>query len=165
MALRIVLFIAAVANLYSVCNSYSYSENTGQEEAMDSFLSSKDESDIYNRKALRSPSLRLRFGRTDPYIHINSEGLENTKEKRSPWIGEVNQKPIRSPSLRLRFGRRSDPTIDIISKLNSILNNKYEKQESRKMFGNNSNEIYPQEKKPLQILTTTFNKRELLRKY
>lgn len=54
------------------------------------------------RKAQRSPSLRLRFGRSDP------EMLNNIVEKR--WFGDVNQKPIRSPSLRLRFGRR-DPNL------------------------------------------------------
>ncbi|XP_034668712.1 short neuropeptide F [Drosophila subobscura] len=54
------------------------------------------------RKAQRSPSLRLRFGRSDPDM------LNNIMEKR--WFGDVNQKPIRSPSLRLRFGRR-DPTL------------------------------------------------------
>ncbi|XP_020810353.1 short neuropeptide F [Drosophila serrata] len=54
------------------------------------------------RKAQRSPSLRLRFGRSDP------EMLSNIVEKR--WFGDVNQKPIRSPSLRLRFGRR-DPSL------------------------------------------------------
>ncbi|EDW25587.1 GL26344 [Drosophila persimilis] len=54
------------------------------------------------RKAQRSPSLRLRFGRSDPDM------LNNIVEKR--WFGDVNQKPIRSPSLRLRFGRR-DPTL------------------------------------------------------
>lgn len=50
------------------------------------------------RKAQRSPSLRLRFGRSDP----DSELLP-MEEKR--WFGDVDQKPIRSPSLRLRFGR------------------------------------------------------------
>ncbi|KAH8289998.1 hypothetical protein KR018_010108, partial [Drosophila ironensis] len=54
------------------------------------------------RKAQRSPSLRLRFGRSDPDM------LNNLVEKR--WFGDVNQKPIRSPSLRLRFGRR-DPNL------------------------------------------------------
>ncbi|XP_030376766.1 short neuropeptide F [Scaptodrosophila lebanonensis] len=55
------------------------------------------------RKAQRSPSLRLRFGRSDPDM------LNSIVEKR--WFGDVNQKPIRSPSLRLRFGRRSDPNL------------------------------------------------------
>ncbi|ALC40298.1 sNPF [Drosophila busckii] len=54
------------------------------------------------RKAQRSPSLRLRFGRSDPDM------LNNMMEKR--WFGDVHQKPIRSPSLRLRFGRR-DPNL------------------------------------------------------
>ncbi|EDW90483.1 short neuropeptide F [Drosophila yakuba] len=54
------------------------------------------------RKAQRSPSLRLRFGRSDPDM------LNSIVEKR--WFGDVNQKPIRSPSLRLRFGRR-DPNL------------------------------------------------------
>lgn len=55
------------------------------------------------RKAQRSPSLRLRFGRSDPANEILP-----IEEKR--WFGDVNQKPIRSPSLRLRFGR-SDPSM------------------------------------------------------
>ncbi|XP_055908776.1 short neuropeptide F [Eupeodes corollae] len=55
------------------------------------------------RKAQRSPSLRLRFGRSDP----NSE-IFAMEEKR--WFGDVDQKPIRSPSLRLRFGR-TDPSM------------------------------------------------------
>nr|AAN71535.1 RH17539p [Drosophila melanogaster] len=54
------------------------------------------------RKAQRSPSLRLRFGRSDPDM------LNSIVEKR--WFGDVNQRPIRSPSLRLRFGRR-DPSL------------------------------------------------------
>ncbi|KAJ6648318.1 Short neuropeptide F, partial [Pseudolycoriella hygida] len=49
------------------------------------------------RKAQRSPSLRLRFGRrSDPSMSL--------LEKR--FSDEINQKPIRSPSLRLRFGKR-----------------------------------------------------------
>jgi len=53
------------------------------------------------RKAQRSPSLRLRFGRrSDPSMSL--------LEKR--FSDEINQKPIRSPSLRLRFGKR-DPSI------------------------------------------------------
>lgn len=53
------------------------------------------------RKAQRSPSLRLRFGRrSDPSMSIF--------EKR--FSDEINQKPIRSPSLRLRFGKR-DPSL------------------------------------------------------
>lgn len=166
MSLRIILAIAVVANIYSICYSYSISssENVGrkliyqnknqktklykksiEEEAVDNFMSSEDENAMYGRKALRSPSLRLRFGRTDPNLNINAGEMESIFDKRSPWIGEVNQKPIRSPSLRLRFGRRSDPSIDIISKLNSILNEKYQLlKESRKPsalqgFGKNSN--------------------------
>lgn len=96
-----------------------------EEEAVENFFLPSTESALYGRKALRSPSLRLRFGRTDPYITTNLEDMETMFEKRSPWIGEVNQKPIRSPSLRLRFGRRSDPSFDLISKLSSILNEIY----------------------------------------
>lgn len=57
------------------------------------------------RKAQRSPSLRLRFGRrSDPDLALH------WPDKR--WFdGDVHQKPIRSPSLRLRFGRRSDPSM------------------------------------------------------
>lgn len=55
------------------------------------------------RKAQRSPSLRLRFGRSDP-----ANKILPTEEKR--WFGDVDQKPIRSPSLRLRFGR-TDPSM------------------------------------------------------
>jgi len=54
------------------------------------------------RKAQRSPSLRLRFGRrSDPSMSMS------LLEKR--FSDEINQKPIRSPSLRLRFGKR-DPS-------------------------------------------------------
>ncbi|XP_061386227.1 short neuropeptide F [Musca vetustissima] len=67
------------------------------------------------RKAQRSPSLRLRFGRrSDP------EMLTQLPEKR--WFGDVNQKPIRSPSLRLRFGRRSDPNMPIHSPFDLLMN-------------------------------------------
>ncbi|XP_065356857.1 short neuropeptide F [Calliphora vicina] len=67
------------------------------------------------RKAQRSPSLRLRFGRrSDPDL------LPQTPEKR--WFGEVNQKPIRSPSLRLRFGRRSDPSMPMHSAYDILMN-------------------------------------------
>ncbi|XP_073824039.1 short neuropeptide F-like [Musca autumnalis] len=71
------------------------------------------------RKAQRSPSLRLRFGRrSDPDM------LTQLPEKR--WFGDVNQKTIRSPSLRLRFGRRSDPTMPLRSpfdlQMNSLQN-------------------------------------------
>ncbi|XP_058985897.1 short neuropeptide F [Musca domestica] len=67
------------------------------------------------RKAQRSPSLRLRFGRrSDP------EMMTQLPEKR--WFGDVNQKPIRSPSLRLRFGRRSDPTMPLHSPFDLLMN-------------------------------------------
>ncbi|XP_054743319.1 short neuropeptide F [Anastrepha obliqua] len=66
------------------------------------------------RKAQRSPSLRLRFGRrSDPDMFLPAE-------KR--WFGDVNQKPIRSPSLRLRFGRRSDPSMPLHSELDALMN-------------------------------------------
>ncbi|XP_017471710.1 PREDICTED: short neuropeptide F [Rhagoletis zephyria] len=66
------------------------------------------------RKAQRSPSLRLRFGRrSDPDMYLPAE-------KR--WFGDVNQKPIRSPSLRLRFGRRSDPSMPLHSELDALMN-------------------------------------------
>ena len=69
------------------------------------------------RKAQRSPSLRLRFGRrADPEI----DQMPQTAEKR--WFGDVNQKPIRSPSLRLRFGRRSDPSMPIHSAYDIMMN-------------------------------------------
>ncbi|XP_075149523.1 short neuropeptide F precursor [Haematobia irritans] len=67
------------------------------------------------RKAQRSPSLRLRFGRrSDPDM------LTQLPEKR--WFGDVNQKPIRSPSLRLRFGRRSDPSMPMHSPFDLLMN-------------------------------------------
>ncbi|XP_037927804.1 short neuropeptide F [Teleopsis dalmanni] len=67
------------------------------------------------RKAQRSPSLRLRFGRrTDP-------DMLPVEQKR--WFGDVNQKPIRSPSLRLRFGRRSDPSVPIHSDMDAVVFN------------------------------------------
>uniref|UniRef100_A0A1A9WKC3 Short neuropeptide F n=1 Tax=Glossina brevipalpis TaxID=37001 RepID=A0A1A9WKC3_9MUSC len=70
------------------------------------------------RKAQRSPSLRLRFGRrNDPEL------MRQLPVKR--WFGDVNQKPIRSPSLRLRFGRRSDPSIPLRSPLNMLINARY----------------------------------------
>ncbi|XP_004533907.1 short neuropeptide F [Ceratitis capitata] len=66
------------------------------------------------RKAQRSPSLRLRFGRrSDPTMVLSAQ-------KR--WFGDVNQKPIRSPSLRLRFGRRSDPNMPMHSELDNLMN-------------------------------------------
>lgn len=66
------------------------------------------------RKAQRSPSLRLRFGRrSDPDMYLPAE-------KR--WFGDVNQKPIRSPSLRLRFGRRSDPSMPLHSEFDAVMN-------------------------------------------
>ncbi|XP_037913080.1 short neuropeptide F isoform X2 [Hermetia illucens] len=70
------------------------------------------------RKAQRSPSLRLRFGRSDPDIL-------QSMEKR--WFGDVHQKPIRSPSLRLRFGRRSDPMMSVHEGDNSIDENNYDR--------------------------------------
>ncbi|XP_023303896.2 short neuropeptide F [Lucilia cuprina] len=82
------------------------------------------------RKAQRSPSLRLRFGRrSDPDL------FSQTPEKR--WFGEVNQKPIRSPSLRLRFGRRSDPSMPMHSPYDILMN-------GQQMPENNDdyNEIY-----------------------
>lgn len=64
------------------------------------------------RKAQRSPSLRLRFGRSDP----------DMMEKEKRFIGDVHQKPIRSPSLRLRFGRRSDPLMPT-QDMNNLIEN------------------------------------------
>lgn len=86
------------------------------------------ENEMYERKAIRSPSLRLRFGRTNPST-LNE--FDNIKKR--TWMGEINQKPIRSPSLRLRFGRRSDPSMELISKIESILNDKQQfSREQRK---------------------------------
>ncbi|XP_073824038.1 short neuropeptide F-like [Musca autumnalis] len=67
------------------------------------------------RKAQRSPSLRLRFGKRS-----DSEMLTGLTEK--PWFGDVNQKHIRSPSLRLRFGRRSDATMPLRSPYDMEMN-------------------------------------------
>uniref|UniRef100_A0A1A9ZP04 Short neuropeptide F n=1 Tax=Glossina pallidipes TaxID=7398 RepID=A0A1A9ZP04_GLOPL len=70
------------------------------------------------RKAQRSPSLRLRFGRrNDPEL------IRQLPIKR--WFGDVNQKPIRSPSLRLRFGRRSDPSMPLRSPLDMLVNARF----------------------------------------
>lgn len=70
------------------------------------------------RKAQRSPSLRLRFGRrNDPEL------IRQLPIKR--WFGDVNQKPIRSPSLRLRFGRRSDPSMPLRSPLDMLINARF----------------------------------------
>lgn len=78
------------------------------------------------RKAVRSPSLRLRFGRrSDPAMPVEPEDDELVddvllEEKRAPsqrlrWgrsggMGDViaHERPIRAPQLRLRFGR-GDP--------------------------------------------------------
>ncbi|CAO1318355.1 unnamed protein product [Diamesa serratosioi] len=60
------------------------------------------------RKAVRSPSLRLRFGRrSDPDVLLRDNEIDN----------EVEQKPIRSPSLRLRFGKRfgNDPMMSLFN--------------------------------------------------
>lgn len=85
------------------------------------------------RKAQRSPSLRLRFGRrSDPEL------VPHTAEKR--WFDEVNQKPIRSPSLRLRFGRRSDPSMPMHSPLDILMNQAYENQLQHDLYEENMNE-------------------------
>lgn len=93
------------------------------------------------RKAVRSPSLRLRFGRrSDPSIgsdkRIPSTRLRWGKRDMpiffdngySDEVGEPIQRLIRAPSLRLRFGRSvvnlpkvtsSDETVDELKHLNT----------------------------------------------
>lgn len=81
------------------------------------------------RKAVRSPSLRLRFGRrSDPDFPLRNVSRRrlNALEFLLNWNfhlqyneieNEVEQKPIRSPSLRLRFGRRSDPLMSLFNEV------------------------------------------------
>ncbi|KAG5675234.1 hypothetical protein PVAND_005155 [Polypedilum vanderplanki] len=58
------------------------------------------------RKGVRSPSMRLRFGRrSDPDVPLI--GRENEIDM------ENEQK--RSPSMRLRFGRRNDPLMSLLN--------------------------------------------------
>ncbi|KAM7352079.1 short neuropeptide F precursor [Cochliomyia hominivorax] len=80
------------------------------------------------RKAQRSPSLRLRFGRSDPDL------LPHVPAKR--WFGDVDQKPIRSPSRRLRFGR-SDPSMPIHSAFDILMN---AQQDAENNIENSENE-------------------------
>lgn len=92
------------------------------------------------RKAVRSPSLRLRFGRrSDPDVplirrvslhslsRVKIESIENLiflfcslchRKQENDIEDEVEQKPIRSPSMRLRFGRRNDPMMSLFNEVN-----------------------------------------------
>lgn len=92
------------------------------------------------RKAVRSPSLRLRFGRrSDPAMAVEPEDddlVDNAllEEKRAPsqrlrWgrsggMGDemAHERPIRAPQLRLRFGR-GDPLWTSINE-NALLEEK-----------------------------------------
>nr|XP_040236970.1 short neuropeptide F [Anopheles coluzzii]XP_040236971.1 short neuropeptide F [Anopheles coluzzii] len=68
------------------------------------------------RKAVRSPSLRLRFGRrSDPSVPLRPEEDEL-----------IDQKAIRAPQLRLRFGR-NDPLWTSFNE-NALLEENFEKR-------------------------------------
>uniref|UniRef100_A0A182QY97 Short neuropeptide F n=1 Tax=Anopheles farauti TaxID=69004 RepID=A0A182QY97_9DIPT len=68
------------------------------------------------RKAVRSPSLRLRFGRrSDPSVPLHPEDEEL-----------MEQKAIRAPQLRLRFGR-NDPLWTSFNE-NALLEENFEKR-------------------------------------
>lgn len=84
------------------------------------------------RKAQRSPSLRLRFGRSDPDL------LPSAPSKR--WFGDVDQKPIRSPSRRLRFGR-SDPSMPIHSAFDILMNAQQDAENNNDNTEDNFNRI------------------------
>ncbi|CAO1362896.1 unnamed protein product [Diamesa hyperborea] len=81
------------------------------------------------RKAVRSPSLRLRFGRrSDPDVLLRVTISRHNYLSFISFVyfifkqdneidNEVEQKPIRSPSLRLRFGKRfgNDPMMSLFN--------------------------------------------------
>ncbi|XP_053673911.1 short neuropeptide F [Anopheles nili] len=68
------------------------------------------------RKAVRSPSLRLRFGRrSDPTVALRPDEEEL-----------IDQKTIRAPQLRLRFGR-NDPLWTSFNE-NALLEENFEKR-------------------------------------
>ncbi|CRK94231.1 CLUMA_CG007746, isoform A [Clunio marinus] len=96
------------------------------------------------RKAVRSPSLRLRFGRrSDPDVPLIKR--ENEIDN------EVDQKPIRSPSMRLRFGRRNDPAMSLFNEEamlygNEPLTRKAQRTPSvRLRFGKRDSSLYDNE--------------------
>lgn len=86
------------------------------------------------RKAVRSPSLRLRFGRrSDPDVPLIRRVSENIcsafiwlslnfvsccEKQENEIDNEIEQKSIRSPSMRLRFGRRNDPMMPLFNEVN-----------------------------------------------
>lgn len=91
------------------------------------------------RKAVRSPSLRLRFGRrSDPTVPLRSEEDEL-----------IDQKAIRAPQLRLRFGR-NDPLWTSFNE-NALLEENFEKRAPSQrlrwgrsnLFGNLVNQFQP----------------------
>lgn len=103
------LTIDSIKALYEYLLNREYAEPLALEHTME-------------RKAVRSPSMRLRFGRrSDPDVPL----ITRVRLIRCLWLAthssrvsilsqeneienEIEQKAIRSPSMRLRFGRRSD---------------------------------------------------------
>ncbi|XP_055539482.1 short neuropeptide F [Wyeomyia smithii] len=83
------------------------------------------------RKAVRSPSLRLRFGRrSDPSMPVKPD--DELLESRS----------VRAPKLRLRFGR-SDPWWPLFNE-NALLENYFEKRvPSQRLRWGRSGELFP----------------------
>lgn len=87
------------------------------------------------RKGVRSPSMRLRFGRrSDPDVPLIGRVRELSYriykiEKFDIFListqdneieDEIEQKAIRSPSMRLRFGRRNDPMVSLLNEVNIL---------------------------------------------
>ncbi|XP_055387408.1 short neuropeptide F [Condylostylus longicornis] len=112
-------FILYIVVLINMVAGLPVSERNPIDELYENLLQREDIGQIgfpkheVERKAQRSPSLRLRFGRSDPtFLNFNEHSLA---KRYYNWFGDVNQKPIRSPSLRLRFGRRSDPSVPLHS--------------------------------------------------
>ncbi|XP_035776388.1 short neuropeptide F isoform X2 [Anopheles albimanus] len=71
------------------------------------------------RKAVRSPSLRLRFGRrNDPAVPVRPDSIGDDEL--------MDQKVIRAPQLRLRFGR-NDPLWSSFNE-NALLEENFEKR-------------------------------------
>lgn len=117
--MNVSIFIAdSIKDLYDYLLNREYADPLALEHQME-------------RKAVRSPSLRLRFGRrSDPDVLLRVTISRHNYLSFISFVyfifkqdneidNEVEQKPIRSPSLRLRFGKRfgNDPMMSLFNEV------------------------------------------------
>ncbi|CAG9798408.1 unnamed protein product [Chironomus riparius] len=108
----VAISLVLVVSSYDVITSAAPASDDSSVKAFYEYLLNREYAEplsldhTMERKGVRSPSMRLRFGRrSDPDVPLRDNEIDN----------EIEQKSIRSPSMRLRFGRRNDPLMSLLN--------------------------------------------------